>query len=151
MSLRRVLEYEPMKTKSLLFALAALLALVACATSTRIHYVHERHSQLRDAMAVAVSDPARRAQVLTAVDGMEVAVAAVIEENERLNEEFVATSADPDADPDRLRALAKEVAAARRDGMRQFLAVRLDLRREMTAEEWAKFVRALPAFDGGGS
>jgi hypothetical protein len=130
---------------------ATLVLILSCSTPTRTEVVHDRSVQLHDALASAVPDPARRAKLDASLDAMEAAMVATLEENRKLNAEFAAASSDPAANAESLRRFAGRVALARRDGMRRVLEARLDLRRGMSADEWARFSQALPAFDGGES
>ena len=113
--------------------------------------MHDRSSQLHDALEIAVPDPVRRAKLDACIDAMESAMVATLEENQMLNREFTAASSDPGATAESLQGLAGHVALARREGMRKVLEARLELRRNLSADEWARFSKALPAFDGATS
>jgi len=64
----------------------------------------------RRALAGAVADPGRRAELTACIDTMESTMLATIHQGTELNKEFVDASSDPAADADRLIAIAARLA-----------------------------------------
>ena len=89
-----------MRRLPLLFALAALTAVVACSAVTWTSRIEDRGARLRQALQESIADPARREELQGQVDVMQNILLETVRAGEQRHREFVAASANPEATRD---------------------------------------------------